>query len=85
MDWLDALKVAIVSKNARQINELMETMPQFDSLKEMEEAYFLLQQASALLHQLKDETLHQMNQIKKNIDFLESTARAEKNSLDISL
>ena len=84
MDWLDSLKVAIVSKNARQIAELMDVMPQFDSLKKMEEAYFLLQQASVLLHQLKDETLLQMNQIKKNIDFLESTARIEQNSFDVS-
>jgi len=84
MDWLDALKVAIVSQNVRQIDELMDTMPQFDSLEQMEEVYFLIEEAGKIVQDLKGKTLLQMNQIKKNIDFLESTAHSKTNSLDIS-
>ncbi len=84
MDWLDSLKVAIATQDVRRIETLMEQLPQFDSLKEMEEALYLMQEGVALVESLKTQTRTQMELLKKNIDFLESTAKADENSFDVS-
>lgn len=85
MTWSDRLKVALVAKDTNAISQLLDAMPEFTSLEEMQEAFYLLKQANTLLQTLKADTLTQMNQIKKNIDFLNSTQNNQKqNRLDIS-
>lgn len=85
MKWSNRLKIAIIDKDTDTISQLLESMPQFSSLEEMQEAFHLIKQAKTLLETLKAETLSQMNQIKKNIDFLNSTQNTQKqNRLDIS-
>ena len=84
MGWRSELKVAIVSKNPQKISELIDTMPDFEEVEEMQEALYLIKEAYIVMNELKNETLLQREQIKKNIDFLESTAAQQKNSLDVS-
>ncbi|NPA65509.1 MAG: hypothetical protein GXO11_01370 [Epsilonproteobacteria bacterium] len=84
MSWFNQLKSAIVIQDTKAIERLTKKMPKFETLKEMQEASYLLKEAQKLMIQLKDETLAQMNQIKKNIKFIESTAPKQKNSLDIN-
>jgi len=85
MTWSDRLKVALVAKDTKAISQLLDAMPEFASLEEMQEAFYLLKQAKELLQTLRADTLTQMNQIKKNIDFLNSTQNNQKqNRLDIS-
>lgn len=81
--WLNEFKVAIVSKNTDKINDLVINMPQFEELSEMEEAFFLFQQAEKLLNDLKNETSTTMKKIKDNISFIESTYTKNTPKLDI--
>jgi len=83
MAWLNSLKVAIIEKDTQKIGELLDDMPQFDGLDELKQARSLVKEAIYLLHELKDETFVTMQQLKKNIDFLNSTRSSVKNSLDI--
>ena len=84
MGWLSELKVAIVSKDPQKIATLIDTMPTFEKVEQMQEALYLIKEAYIVMNELKNETLAQREQIKKNIDFLESTASQQKNSLDVS-
>ena len=84
MNWADELKVAIVTKNPSEISHLIDELPDFENVQEMKNALYLIKEAYIVMQELKDETLFQMNQIKKNIEFLESTPPQQINSLDIS-
>ena len=84
MSWLSELKVAIVSKDPQKISDLIDAMPEFEKVEQMQEALFLIKEAYIMMNELKSQTLTQREQIKKNIDFLESTAAQQKNSFDVS-
>lgn len=81
--WLSKLKIAIVEKNTDNLGELMEDIPKLQSKQEIQEAIYLLREASQLMHTLKDETAYSMSQLQKNLKFLRSTEALEPNSLDI--
>ena len=81
--WLSRLKIAIVEKNTDNLDDLLDDIPKLQSKQDIEEAIYLLREASQLVHSLKDETAHSMNQIQKNLKFLRSTEALEPNSLDI--
>ena len=81
--WLNNLKIAIVEKNTDKINKLLDDLPQLEKAEEIEEAIYLLREASELVHTLKDETSHSMKQIKKNLQFLRSTEIPTSKRLDI--
>ena len=81
--WLTSLKIAIVEKNTDKINELLDDLPQLEDKAEIEQAIYLLREASELIYTLKDETSVGMRQIKKNINFLKSTHVQAPNKLDI--
>lgn len=84
--WLNNLKIAIIEKNTKLLDELLDNLPELSDPKEIEEAIYLLQEANHLLHTLKDETRRSMEQVKKNLTFLKSTDFAKnKNRLDIKL
>jgi hypothetical protein len=81
--WNKALQIAIVEKNVDKIKELLDTPLNFATLEEVREAQYLLAEASELMHELKDDTARTMKQIKKNMDFLQSTQTKTPNKLDI--
>ncbi len=83
--WLNKLKIAIVEKDAVALDKLMDDFPQFKEKKDMEEAVYLLKEASDLMHALKNETSASMKQIRKNLDFLRSTDIPTSRRLDIHL
>ncbi|MDD3475260.1 MAG: hypothetical protein PHI38_00175 [Sulfurimonas sp.] len=86
--WLDKLKIAIVQKDTDSISKLLDDISQIKDakkLEELQEASYLLQEASLLLNSLKDETLNFINQTKKSIDFLGSTDMRNSKGLDIRL
>ena len=71
--WLTSLKIAIVEKNTDSLGKLLDELPELTDQEEIEQAVYLLREASKLLHTLKDETSASMKQIKKNLQFLRST------------
>ena len=84
--WLNDFKIAIIEKDTQKIDKLLDETPKFTELKDMQEASYLMREAFELIHKLKDETGATMTQLKKNMDFLDSTQLAEtQNRLDIKL
>ena len=83
--WLTKLKIAIVEKDTDTLDKLLENMPTFSDIKEIEQAAYLLKEASELMHTLRDETSNSIKHIKKNIDFLRSSEDPEISKLDIKL
>lgn len=81
--WLNKLKIAIIEKNPNALGKLLDDVPQLQDPKEIEEAIYLLKEATSLMESLKDETKASMKQIKKNLDFLRSTDIPTSKKLDI--
>lgn len=81
--WLTKLEIAIVEKNTEALSKLINNFPEFENVEQMRKAMYLLREASILVHTLKDETSAQMKQIKKNLNFLESTQAPYTSSLDL--
>ncbi len=81
--WIKKLQIAIIEKDADVIDILINTTPEFENLKDIETAMYLLREAMELVYTLKHETALTMRQLKKNIDFLESTQTQAKNRLDL--
>ena len=81
--WLKELQIAIIEKDAQKIDELISVPLKFDRVEDANSAMYLLAEASKLLHELKDETKQTMIQLKKNIDFLNSTKERSLGNFDI--
>ncbi len=81
--WLNKLKIAIIEKDPNALSKLLDDIPQLEDPKEIEEAIYLLKEATVLMNNLKDETKASMKQIKKNLDFLRSTDIPTSKKLDI--
>jgi hypothetical protein len=83
MTWINSLKVAIIEKDPEALEKLLDDMPQFSKLEEMESAQALLREANVMMQGLKDKTSETMKQLKKNMNFLNSTQAPLSNKLDI--
>ena len=83
--WLTKLKIAIVEKNTDSINDLMADIPTLSKTKDLEQAMYLLKEATELVCTLQDETSATMAQIKANLKFLNATKAPAKSTLDITL
>ncbi|HZF70536.1 hypothetical protein [Sulfuricurvum sp.] len=81
--WLTKLKTALVLEEIDQISSLLDEMPSFTSLAEMEEANYLLSQTKTLIERNKIETAHTLQQLKNTIDFLKSTQIEPSSSLNL--
>jgi predicted translin family RNA/ssDNA-binding protein len=81
--WLTKLKIAIIEKNAESLDKLLDDIPELTQITEIEEAVYLLEEASRVFSGLKDEVLKSMNQIQKNLQFLRSTDIPTSRNLDL--
>lgn len=81
--WLNKLKIAVIEKNFSSIDKLLGEIPKLQSQREIEEAIYLLKEASDIADILKDDTSKSMKQIKKNLNFLRSTDIPTSKNLDI--
>ncbi|MDD2367803.1 MAG: hypothetical protein PHQ90_00795 [Sulfuricurvum sp.] len=81
--WLTKLKTALVLEEIDHISSLLDEMPTFSSLAEMEEASYLLSQTKTLIERNKVETAHTLQQLKSTIDFLNSTQINPPSSLNL--
>jgi predicted sugar kinase len=71
--WLKRLKVAIIERDTDKFELLLKDIPQLSEKKDIEEALYLIESAKEIVEQLKSETKASMKQMKKNLDFLNST------------
>jgi hypothetical protein len=81
--WLNNFKIAVIEKNIDSIKSLLEEMPEFKDLNSMKEASYLIKEAAAFLQEKKSLMSVEMQQIRKNMDFLNSTNSNSKSSFDI--
>ena len=81
--WLTKLKTALVLEDSEAISELLDEMPQFDTIAQMEEASYLLMQVKTFIEREKTQTAHTLQQIKNNINFLKSTQTETPSSLNL--
>ncbi len=81
--WNNEFKLAILNKDTKQIDLLLTQMPKFETLEEMQEAFYLFNHARELLEGLKDETAKSMKKIKETIRYIESTSTEIPSKLDI--
>jgi len=84
LQWAKELKIAIAEENEVNIEKIIEELPHFNSIKEMEEAAFLMQEAHLFLSSKKDELASKLIKIKKQKEFLNSTM-TKSSSFDQSL
>ena len=82
--WLNKLKVAVVQRDTELLETLLDDLPQLEDEKDIEEALYLLAEATKIVQELKDETAASMVQMKKNIDFLNSTTANKTAKFDIT-
>ena len=83
--WLKKLKIAVIQKDTKSLDVLLDDIPALEDAKEIEEALYLLQEAQKIVQNLKDETASSMLQMKKNIDFLNATTANKTAKFDITL
>lgn len=81
--WLTALKTALALEEIDTVSLLIERMPVFETLEEMETAAYLLQNAKNLIEDKKVQTTKTMQQLKSTLDFLKSTQTDLPSSLNL--
>ena len=81
--WLTKLKIAIVERNTNSISKLLEDIPHLEDKSEIQEAIYLLKEATLMVESLKNKTSSSMKQVRKNLDFLRSTDIPTSKRLDI--
>lgn len=81
MNWLNSLKIAIVEKNIDRIEELMGTMPEFESVDDMKSASALLEESMIIVQGERLDLSKKMIELKKSKKFLQ--ADINQNSLNI--
>lgn len=84
MQWVKELKIAIAEENPSKIEQLINSLPQFDSLEQMKEAAFLMQEAHTFMTLEKDKAASILLKIKKQKAFLNATS-SQNSSFDQSL
>lgn len=81
--WLTKLKAALVLEDIERLSTLLDEMPQFDSIEQMEEASYLLIQTKTLMENNKSQTAQILQQLKNNLNFLKSTQVESPSSLNL--
>ncbi len=76
--WLKAIKIAIVEEDFSDIDALVAKMPIFSDPAEMEEAAALLKEAKKRIQKEREETLLQMESLKKQRHFVDTAAKKNR-------
>ena len=84
MKWVDQLKIALIEKDEAKIEKLIEKLPDFNSIDEMKEAAFMMQEAHDFLTSQKEKYATKLLKIKKQKEFL-NTSMKHPTSFDKSM
>lgn len=82
--WLQEFKLAYLEEDVEKMSALLDTMPQFDTLQELEEAKYLLANAFEDASKEKQRLLNSLSEIKKSIAFINSSYDTKSYKLDIT-
>lgn len=81
--WLTKFKTALVLEDFENISKLLEEVPQFETLQQMEEASYLLAQTKTLVEKNKLQTAHVLQQLQNSLNFLKSTQSEPPSTLNL--
>lgn len=81
--WLNEFKKALILEEFEKLDKLISSIPQFQTIDEMEEAAYLLQQSLILAESEKSAALTVLQQIKTTLEFLKSTDSTLPSSLNL--
>jgi hypothetical protein len=81
--WLKKLKIAVIEKNMDALTALLEDIPLLEDPHEQEEALYLLREATKIYTVARDDIALSMQQMRKNIDFLNSAQAQQSAKFDI--
>ncbi|HLD24081.1 MAG TPA: hypothetical protein VJA83_09055 [Sulfuricurvum sp.] len=81
--WLTKLKTALILEDFEHLSALLDEMPQFETLQQMEEVSYLLAHSKISLEKNKAETAHILQQLKNSLDFLKSTQTESPSTLNL--
>lgn len=81
--WLTKLKTALALEEIERISSLVDEMPIFETLEDMEQAAYLLNHAKTLIEEKKSQTAHTMQQLKNNLNILQSSHTNPPSSLNL--
>jgi len=76
--WLKKLQLAIIERDPKRIADLVDNMPDFDSLDSMKRASILIKEGIKVVEEFKEETALALKKIQKHRDFLNSTHNEKK-------
>lgn len=83
--WLNQFKKALILEEVETLSSLLDKMPKFDTLEEMEAAAYLLEQCRTLMQNKKSETSKTILQLKNSLNFVESTPTQRIHSINLKL
>jgi len=81
VQWLKSFKIALIEENEKKLKELIETIPAFENIDEMKEAFALISQAILMLKEKREKIKKDINKLNKAKAFL--TSYSFKSSYEI--
>lgn len=72
MKWITDFKIAVIEENVKNIEKLIDSMPQFEDKASAKEALALVHEATNIVNKYKLKTLKSMNKIRQAKAFLNS-------------
>ncbi|QOP42609.1 hypothetical protein FJR45_01005 [Sulfurimonas sediminis] len=81
--WHTKLQIAIIEKNAEEIDKLVSQMPKFETIEQMKSAASLIKEALKIVKQLKSETGKTLKKLRQHQEFLGTTSLMTHNKFDI--
>ncbi len=82
--WLKKLKIALIEKDTTALDKLLDNLPELTELNEIQEAVYLLDEATQMMKEINLKTSNSMKQLKNNLDYLKSTAHTSSQKLDLT-
>ena len=71
MSWLKAFKIALIQEDEKKLSSLIDTLPQFETHQEMQEALHLIEQAITLFKTIEKNASIEMQKIHKAKKYLD--------------
>lgn len=71
MSWLKAFKIALIQEDEKKLSSLIDTLPQFETAQDMQEASHLIEQAISFFKEVEKNASSEMQKIRKAKKYLE--------------
>ncbi len=83
MNWHKLFTAALIEEDGERLLSLLNSMPQFENIEQMQKALGLISQAIELFEKKKIEISHQMQKIEKEKKFMTSCSHSEFTHIDL--